>query len=122
MSGIFMSNGDREIKPNPADKTFLLIEREALLKDAKRLSWLQEQLDKKSYTGKCVFRWSTTGRGWRLHETSDKEGHRFGFIPNSSVREAIDQAMERGDAGNRSRIEGNSEAENSGSSDSSSSV
>ena len=93
-----------------------------LRKDSERLDWLQKQLEKESYTGTCVFRWSTTGRGWRLHETSDKEGHRFGFIPTTSVRKAIDQAMERGDAGNRSRIEGDSGQTDSRSSDQESSV
>ena len=38
--------------------------------DSELLDWLQEQNDKATYTGKCVFRNSTTGRGWRLHETS----------------------------------------------------
>lgn len=35
-----------------------------------------------SYTGKCILRQSTTGRGWRLHETSKEEGC-------DTVREAI---------------------------------
>lgn len=114
METICIDHNDDDIQPNPADKIFLLIEREALLKDAERLNWLQKQLDKKSYTGKCVFRWSSTGRGWRLHETSDEDGKRFGFIPTTYVRKAIDQAMERGDAGNSSRIEGDSGQTDSG--------
>jgi hypothetical protein len=54
--------------------------------DKERLDWLQKQLDKAEYTGKCIFRWSETGRGMRLHETS---------LPKavSSVRDAIDEAM-----------------------------
>lgn len=103
-----------EILANPSDKVFLLVEREALLKDAERLSWLQTQLDKKSYTGKCVFRWSVTGRGWRLHEVSDLI-ELGGYKAVDSVRKAIDLAMERdqnesGDSG----VEGDSEAEDSG--------
>lgn len=54
--------------------------------DKQRLDWLQEQLEKAEYTGKCLFRWSTTGRGFRLHETS---------LPKAvgDVRDAIDEAM-----------------------------
>lgn len=51
--------------------------------DKERLDFLQEQLEKERYTGRCICRWSTTGRGWRLHETSQLSGCR-------SVREAID--------------------------------
>jgi len=55
--------------------------------DKQRLDWLQEQLADAKYTGKCVFRWSTTGRGFRLHETSHPAAV-------SDVRLAIDKAME----------------------------
>lgn len=105
-----------EILANPGDKVFLLAEREALLKDAERLSWLQKQLEKASYTGLCVFRWSTSGRGWRLHETSEEALDSFGFAPTNSVREAIDQAIERERLieGRDCGIEGDSEAEDSG--------
>jgi len=54
--------------------------------DHELINWLEEQNAKALYTGKCVFRWSDTGRGWRLHETSN-EGY-------STVREAIKAAME----------------------------
>ena len=54
--------------------------------DETRLDWLQEQLSKKSYTGKCIFRWSITGRGIRLCETSED-----GAVDN--IRQAIDNAM-----------------------------
>ena len=53
--------------------------------DSKRLDFLQTQNDKARYTGQCVFRLSTMGRGWRLHETS-----KIGF---NSVRNAIDHAI-----------------------------
>jgi len=38
--------------------------------DKEMLDWLETQLLKQTYTGKCVFRWSSRGRGFRLHETS----------------------------------------------------
>jgi hypothetical protein len=53
--------------------------------DKERLDFLQKLNDRKLYTGKVILRESTTGRGWRLHETS-REG-------TTSVREAIDNAM-----------------------------
>lgn len=54
--------------------------------DTEMLNWLETQNNKEIYTGRCVWRWSRTGRGWRLHETSGE-----GF---NSVREAIEKAME----------------------------
>lgn len=56
--------------------------------DTELLDWLEEQNGKKSYTGKCVFRWSTTRRGWRLHETTHS-------LAVDTVREAIIDAIER---------------------------
>jgi hypothetical protein len=53
--------------------------------DSKRLDYLQSLTNQKIYSGKVVLRDSTTGRGWRLHESSD------GY---STVREAIDVYME----------------------------
>lgn len=58
-----------------------------LKKDEAMLDWLERQNAKGNYTGRCVFRWSTTGRGWRLHESSAEHGY-------STVREAIRAAME----------------------------
>lgn len=52
--------------------------------DSKRLDFLQFLTDQKRYSGKVILRNSTTGRGWRLHESS--EGY-------DSVREAIDVYM-----------------------------
>lgn len=54
--------------------------------DKERLDFLQKLTDEKIYTGKVVLRDSTTGRGWRLHETSGKGA----FL---SVRDAIDEYM-----------------------------
>ena len=51
--------------------------------DTQRLDFLQELTEKSDYTGWVILRSSTTGRGWRLHETRDIGGVR-------SVREAID--------------------------------
>uniref|UniRef100_A0A6H1ZPJ8 Uncharacterized protein n=1 Tax=viral metagenome TaxID=1070528 RepID=A0A6H1ZPJ8_9ZZZZ len=54
--------------------------------DEDRIDFLQELTNKEHYTGKVILRESTTGRGWRLHETSHPQG-------SSSVREAIDNTM-----------------------------
>ena len=58
--------------------------------DTELLDFLQEKNDESNYTGICIFRMSTTGRGWRLHETSIE--HHGG---SSSVREAIFRAMRK---------------------------
>lgn len=63
---------DKPSPPMPSDKDML--------------DWLQEQNNKQQYTGRCLFRYSTTGRGWRLHET-DQEGS------FETVRAAIASAM-----------------------------
>jgi len=55
--------------------------------DKQMLDWLEEQNNKCTYTGTCIFRWSRTGRGWRLHETSEDDSQ-------YSVRDAICDAME----------------------------
>ena len=52
--------------------------------DKERLDFLQDLTDKKAYNGQVILRDSTSGRGWRLHETS-QEG------ASSSVRDAIDK-------------------------------
>ena len=57
-----------------------------MISDTEMLDWLEAQLQKGAYTGKCIFRWSTIGRGFRLHETSLD-----GAVTN--VREAIVNAM-----------------------------
>jgi len=54
--------------------------------DTERLDFLQALTNGARYTGKVILRGSTTGRGWRLHETSRKDGV-------SSVRETIDKFM-----------------------------
>lgn len=56
--------------------------------DTKLLDFLQKKNNESNYTGSCIFRMSSTGRGWRLHETSKVGG-------NSSVRKAILIAMEK---------------------------
>ena len=38
--------------------------------DTELLDYLQQELEKEDYTGRVICRHSTTGRGWRLHETS----------------------------------------------------
>ncbi len=54
--------------------------------DTELLDVLQKLNDKAEYTGLCILRISMTGRGWRLHETSEEE-----FVsPKKSVREAIE--------------------------------
>ena len=54
--------------------------------DKLRLDYLQQLLDRKKYTGRVILRDSTTGRGFRLHETSRPEGF-------TSVRDAIDAVI-----------------------------
>ena len=56
--------------------------------DTERLNFLQKLTDNKNYTGMVVLRESSTGRGWRLHETSRNDGVK-------SVRAAIDNFMAR---------------------------
>jgi len=58
--------------------------------DTKMLDWLERQNTKARYGGRCIFRWSTTGRGWRLHETSVFAS---GASSSRTVREAIQKAM-----------------------------
>jgi hypothetical protein len=57
--------------------------------DKDRLDFLQRLTDRAEYTGGVICRKSTTGRGWRLHETSHPQN-------TSSVRDAIDRAIIRG--------------------------
>ncbi len=56
--------------------------------DKIRLDFLQELTNQAKYTGKVVLRESTTGRGWRLHESSRLEA-----VLN--VRDAIDNYIIR---------------------------
>jgi len=55
--------------------------------DKQLLDFLQKKNDEATYDGKCIFRMSSTGRGWRLHETK-KEG------ASRSVRVAISKAID----------------------------
>jgi len=52
--------------------------------DKEMLDWLERQTGR--YTGRVVWRWSTSGRGWRLHETMHPDA-------KPTVREAIEDAM-----------------------------
>ncbi len=54
--------------------------------DTERLDFLQMLTDRTAYSGAVVCRESTTGRGWRLHESTHPEAC-------SSVREAIDRMI-----------------------------
>lgn len=51
--------------------------------DTARIDFLQKLLDEKKYTGKAILRWSTSGRGWRLHETNIAGA-------TENIRDAID--------------------------------
>ena len=53
--------------------------------DTDRLDFLEKLLGQNRYTGRAVLRWSTNGRGIRLHETSRSKAQK-------SIREAIDMA------------------------------
>lgn len=55
--------------------------------DTERLDFLQQLTEKGSYTGTVLLRNSTTGRGWRLHETSWP-----GAV--TDVRQAIDNYID----------------------------
>jgi hypothetical protein len=57
--------------------------------DTEILDWLEVQNAKKRFTGKCIFRWSTYGCGWRLHEC---DGSLFRDA-HDTVREAVAAAM-----------------------------
>lgn len=56
--------------------------------DKELLDFLQKKNDEGTYTGKCLFRMSTEGRGWRLHETREKGA-------TKSVRQAISDAIDK---------------------------
>ncbi len=62
--------------------------------DAQALDWLDEQTG--SYTGLVIWRLSTRGRGWRLHETSWNGA-------KATVRETISDAMRRESGVNAAR-------------------
>lgn len=54
--------------------------------DTEMLDWLEVQNEKARHTGRCCFRWSVTGRGWRLHED-------YGEHTHETVRQALTHAM-----------------------------
>jgi len=56
------------------------------MNDTELLNVLQKLNDKAVYSGVCILRQSTTGRGWRLHETADEDVG----VPKTSVRQAIE--------------------------------
>ena len=62
---------------------------EALEADRKRIEFLERLLAEGRWTGRAMLRWSGTGRGFRLHETSRPRAHR-------TVRAAIDDAIKNG--------------------------
>lgn len=61
--------------------------------DKERLDFLQKLNDKVEFTGFCCLRNSTTGRGWRLHETEFPTDSHQAF---SNVRDAIDYQIRSG--------------------------
>jgi len=56
--------------------------------DTELLDFLQELTKDNAYTGKVICRFSSTGRGWRLHESSKDDA-----IPD--VRQAIANLKKR---------------------------
>jgi len=54
--------------------------------DTELLDWLQSKM--REYTGKIICRRSSTGHGWRLHETSKPGG-------TTDIRQAIINAIEK---------------------------
>ena len=59
----------------------------SLTDDHERIDWLEQQQDRFPELRGVVFRWSTSRRGWRLHQTT-REGN------VSTVRGAIDVARQ----------------------------
>ena len=60
--------------------------------DTEMMDWLESR--RTNYGLGIIFRYSTTGRGWRLHETSD-DWPQYGHTakPQPSVRDALAAAM-----------------------------
>lgn len=58
--------------------------------DKELLDFMQARLEECRYTGHAIARWSTTGRGFRLHETRTWGGFK-------SIREAIAKMMKEHD-------------------------
>ena len=57
-----------------------------VITDTERLDFLQKLTDEGRYTKRAIMRMSSTGRGWRLHESElDDAGN--------NVRETIDAFM-----------------------------
>ena len=56
--------------------------------DKELLDFLQAKNEEATHTGRCLFRMSSFGQGWRLHETSRKRARK-------SVRKAIGDAIDR---------------------------
>ena len=56
--------------------------------DTERLDFLQKLTDNGKYTKRVIMRMSTTGRGWRLHESELDDAV-------NDVRETIDAFMKR---------------------------
>jgi len=56
--------------------------------DTQLLDFLQQKNDEATYTGKCLFRISDRGKGWRLYETSRPRAKK-------SVREVIAIAINK---------------------------
>ena len=56
--------------------------------DKDLIDFLEKQNNKARYTGKCIFRVSSYGRGWRFHETSQ-------IGSQVSVREALYDAIKK---------------------------
>ena len=56
--------------------------------DTDLINFLESKNKENKYTGRCIFRTSGTGRGWRLHETDMK-------FARTTVRKAITDAIIR---------------------------
>ena len=56
--------------------------------DTDLINFLESKNKENKYTGRCIFRTSGTGRGWRLHETDMK-------FARTTVRKAITDAIVR---------------------------
>lgn len=60
--------------------------------DTQLFDFLQKKNDEAIYTGKCLFRMSSFGRGWRLYETSQAGAKKS---VRGTIADAIDREKEK---------------------------
>jgi len=86
MSDITMTDTDRAVNQTKGREEMGRNSIKKSYTDTDLINFLENKNKEKIYTGRCIFRISPTGRGWRLHETDIKDA-------KTSVREVIVDAM-----------------------------